>query len=121
MEEYAGIPDPEPLPNDDCPVHYSFIADDAFGLRPWLMKPHPSRRLTKQKRIFNYRLSRACRVVENAFGILAQRYLLIIIFFHITNIYLVLVLYSLPVLMFFAILEIMLIIPMLFCITDSDV
>ena len=74
MDEYAGLPDPEPLPNDDCPVNYSFIGDDAFGLRPWLMKPHPSRGLTKQKRIFNYRLSRARRVVENAFGILAQRY-----------------------------------------------
>ena len=76
MDEYAGLPDPEPLPNDDCPVNYSFIGDDAFGLRPWLMKPHPSRGLTKQKRIFNYRLSRACRVIENAFGILAQRFLI---------------------------------------------
>ena len=112
MEEYAGIPDPETLPKDDCPVHYSFITDDAFGLRPWLMKPHPSRGLTKKKRIFNYRLSRARRVVENAFGILAQRYLTIIIFFLITNIYFYLLLYSLAVLMFFAIVEIMLVIPM---------
>ena len=73
MEEYAGLSNPEPLPNDDSPINYSFIGDDAFGLWTWLMKPHLSRGLTKQKRIFNYPLSRASRVVENAFGILAHR------------------------------------------------
>ena len=70
----AGLPGPQHLPNDDSDVPYFFIGDDAFGLRPWMMKPHPIRGLTKEKRIFNYRLSRARRVVENAFGILAQRF-----------------------------------------------
>ena len=73
IDGLAGLPEGDHLPNDDIDVPYSFIADDAFGLRTWLMKPHPSRGLTKPKRIFNYRLSRARRVVENAFGILAQR------------------------------------------------
>ena len=70
----AGLPGPQPLAKDDSQVPHFFIGDDAFGLRSWMMKPHPSRGLSKEKRIFNYRLSRARRVVENAFGILAQRF-----------------------------------------------
>ena len=73
-EDKLGLPADDPLPNDTEPMPYSIVADDAFALRTWLMKPYPNRKLTHGSRIFNYRLSRARRVVENAFGILSNRF-----------------------------------------------
>ena len=72
-ENLAGILQPESLPHDNLPVAYSMTADDAFGLRPCLMKPFSRRNMNRSQRIFNYRLSRARKVVENAFRILAHR------------------------------------------------
>ncbi|XP_069801016.1 putative nuclease HARBI1 [Dendropsophus ebraccatus] len=65
------------LPGNDKTVsnlNFVFVADDAFPLHPNLLKPYPSRNLTMEKKIFNYRLSRARRVVENTFGIMANRF-----------------------------------------------
>ena len=73
-EQRAGLPEAEPLPGETVKVPYCLVGDDAFALRPWMMKPYPSRNLSRQQRIFNYRLSRARRVVENAFGITAMRF-----------------------------------------------
>lgn len=69
-----NFPKADALPNDDQPMPYFIAADDAFALRSWLMKPYSQRHLTDAQRIFNYRLSRARRIVENAFGILAHRF-----------------------------------------------
>ena len=38
------------------------------------MKPYPNREQTEEQQFFNYRLSRARRVSENAFGLLASRF-----------------------------------------------
>ena len=74
QKKTANIPKPQPAPGDERPISYSMVADEAFPLRENIMKPYPHRSLEVEKRIFNYRLSRAIRVVENAFGILANRF-----------------------------------------------
>ena len=63
------FPPEENLPGTNIPVPHVFLADDAFPL-----KPFPFRNQKEEQRIFSYRLSRARRTVENAFGILANRF-----------------------------------------------
>ena len=74
-----GIPADKFLPNfySDHPIPHVIVADEAFPLLPTLMRPYPKTyptTLPKEEAVFNYRLSHARIVVENAFGIFTQRW-----------------------------------------------
>lgn len=58
----------------NLPQNAIIVGDDAFPLRKDILKPFSKRNLSTSERIFNYRLCRARRVSENAFGILVQRF-----------------------------------------------
>ena len=70
----AVLPAPEPLPGTDTPMPHVLVGDEAFPLRPYMMRPFPCTSLTNERRIANYRMCRARLTSENAFGILAQRW-----------------------------------------------
>ena len=69
-----NLPDSGTLKDTSTSCKFHFIGDDAFGLSERMMKPYPHRQLEKEKQIFNYRFLRARKKVENAFGILANRF-----------------------------------------------
>ena len=69
-DDRIGFPESESLVDDGPKVNYFIHGDDAFPLKLWLMKPCSRHGMELNQRVFNYRLSRGTRVVENAFGIL---------------------------------------------------
>lgn len=69
-----NIPKSEPVTNSTRTLNYVFVGDEAFAMRPDLLKPFSRASLSNERRIYNYRLSRARRIIENTFGILASRF-----------------------------------------------
>lgn len=69
---------PPPIPCDgfrhDQDVPFVFVGDAAFSGNPNIISPVKGRFLQDEVNVFNYRVSRARRIVENAFGIMASRF-----------------------------------------------
>lgn len=72
--ELLNVPPAESLPNSNVQFPFVFLGDEGCPLHPNLIKPFPHKQPEFDQQIFNYRLSRARRVVENAFGILANQW-----------------------------------------------
>uniref|UniRef100_A0A1B6JTF8 DDE Tnp4 domain-containing protein n=1 Tax=Homalodisca liturata TaxID=320908 RepID=A0A1B6JTF8_9HEMI len=71
-----SIPNDQRLPDseDDTPMPFVIVADEAFSMTQHVLRPYAKRNLTTQKILFNYRLSRARRFVECTFGLLANKW-----------------------------------------------
>lgn len=50
------------------------IADEAYPLKRYIMRPYPRRNLGEEERLYNERLSNARVVIECAFGIITQKW-----------------------------------------------
>ncbi|CAI6372232.1 unnamed protein product [Macrosiphum euphorbiae] len=73
----TNFPPERCLPGDDQGVPQPFILvadDEAFALNKNLLRPFPGRTLNDERRIFNYRLSRARQYIECSFGILLKKW-----------------------------------------------
>ena len=72
-KKFLNLPSSRLLPQTSIESSYIFVGD-AFPLKPYMMKPYPRGEIHLPERIANYRFSRACRIVENAFGIATSRF-----------------------------------------------
>lgn len=68
------LPPNKTLTNTDVEAPYVIVGDEAFPLKPYLLRPYPRQNLGVPERVYNYRHCRARRVVENTFGILSQKF-----------------------------------------------
>lgn len=74
-QQSLNIPGPKPISAiRSTSLPYVIVGDEAFSLSENVMRPYRGKSLTKDKRIFNYRLSRARRYIECSFGILVNKW-----------------------------------------------
>ena len=69
-----NVPSSEYLEGVERNVPYVTVVDEGLPMKSYQIRPYPGKNLTEDQAIYNYRLSRARRVIENIFGILAARW-----------------------------------------------
>ena len=75
VNDYFNLLQPKKLYSEsEILFPHGFVGDDAFLMRHNLLKPYSSSNLERELLIFDYRLSRAKRIIENTFGILVARF-----------------------------------------------
>lgn len=62
------------LPGSEKETPFYVVGDETFQMSTNVMRSYPGRNLNEEKKIFNYRLLRARRTIENTFGILVSRW-----------------------------------------------
>lgn len=65
-----NLPDKKLLSPDRPSLPYVLVADEAFQFTNYLLRPYPKKDRNQERCIYNYRLSRARRTIENTFGII---------------------------------------------------
>lgn len=78
LQQCDFIPPPRALPGSNVITSTVILGDEAYPLQKHLLRPYSRRQLNNQRTIFNYRLSRARKVVECAFGIICQKWRLLL-------------------------------------------
>lgn len=71
------LPKPFAFEGSASEMPFVILGDDAYPLKTYLMKPFSRKGLSHEERVYNYRLSRARRCVECAFGIMTAKWRLL--------------------------------------------
>lgn len=74
QQGYLNVPADSTIPNAGIQVPHVIVADEAFPLKTYIMRPYPEDNLDDSNRTFDARLSRARRTSVNSFGILTQKF-----------------------------------------------
>ncbi|XP_054259855.1 uncharacterized protein LOC128984546 [Macrosteles quadrilineatus] len=68
------LPEAQPISESSSALPYVIVADEAFALSNHIMRPFPRKSLTRRKKVYNYRHSRARRMIECSFGLLSNKW-----------------------------------------------